>query len=377
MPTDAATSTPWVSLLGADPVPWLLSCDEPAARWLTLTAVLRRPDRDGDVRQAHADVLTDVATRSLVDRLPDWERGDRLSGHDSPSYAPNLLAVLSDMGVHGGEVDEVERLLDTMLAHQEKTGRFASYAAIRGSEAPVWGALLCDSHAVTEVLVRFGRGGDARVRRALRRMADDVSDTAQGRAWPCLPHSTGGWRGPGRSGDFCPMVTVQALRTFRRVAPSHRPAELQEVARVALRAWQARGSEKPYIFGHGRQFKTVKWPPTWYGVLALLDALAGYPAVWRDGGAGERTAVAQLLACLVAYNVGPDGRVTPRSVYRGLDDLPFGQKKRPSAFATARVLATLSSYDDLVADAAAVDVTTLASSKGGRGTSLPPAPTCR
>jgi hypothetical protein len=42
----------------------------------------------------------------------------------------------------------------------EPSGRFPSLGASRAGAAPIWGALLCDSHAVVEVLVRYGRGDD-------------------------------------------------------------------------------------------------------------------------------------------------------------------------------------------------------------------------
>jgi hypothetical protein len=48
-----------------------------------------------------------------------------------------------------------------------------------------------------------------------------------------------------------------------------------------VRAWRERGGEKPYLFGHGLQFKTVKWPPTWYGAYLVLDVLGRYPALWH------------------------------------------------------------------------------------------------
>jgi hypothetical protein len=64
--------------------------------------------------------------------------------------------------------------------------------------------------------------------------------------------------------------------------------------------------------------------------------------------------------------------VTPRSTAKGFASSSFGQKRTPSGFATARVLAVLHRLDDLAADAAAVDVTALRSSKGGSGTALPP-----
>jgi hypothetical protein len=86
--------------------------------------------------------VADPATRELVARLPDRTVGNKLSGHNSPAFAPNLPNLLADMGVGAGDFDEVERLLDTMLVHQEASGRFASYGAIRASEAPVWGLVV-------------------------------------------------------------------------------------------------------------------------------------------------------------------------------------------------------------------------------------------
>jgi hypothetical protein len=136
-----------------------------------------------------------------------------------------------------------------------------------------------------------------------------------------------------------------------------------------------RGAEKPYLFGHGRQFKTVKWPVFWYGAYWVLDTLSRYPGLWRGRGARpeHRRAIAEMAACLVAYNVGPDGRVVPRSCYQGFDGFSFGQKKTPSAFATARLCVILRRLGALAGDIAAVDVRSLASSKGGKGTAFPPA----
>ncbi len=90
------------------------------------------------------------------------------------------------------------------------------------------------------------------------------------------------------------------------------------------------------MFGHGSRFKTVKWPTTWYDIHGVLD--------------------------------------TPRSCYWGFEGYSFGQKQRPSPFATARLLQVLRRFDDLCDEAAAVDVTALTTSKGGAGTARPPKP---
>jgi hypothetical protein len=370
---------PWLDLLPADPRPWILESGEPEARFVALAELCGDRGEGAEARRARKAVHADSASRELVARLPDWERETRVSGHNSPGFAPNLLMLLADRGAGPGDHPEIERILDQMLRHQDAEGRFQSFGRWPGQDVPVWGALLCDTHAIVEVLVRFGRGGDGRVARALACMAGDLAATAQGRGWPCVADPVSGFRGPGRTGDICPQVTLEALRTFARLPASKRPRGLLDAARSLTGVWLARGRDKPYLFGHGRQFKAVKWPAFWYGVLGVLDALSRYPRLWSGPAAKDedRRAVAEMMACLAAYNVGPDGLVTPRSCYKGFESMSFGQKKLPSAFATALVCAVLRRLSPLAPQARAVDVSLLGSSKGGSGRPMPPRATAR
>ena len=244
-------TAPWAQLLGGDPVPWLLAADEPAARWVTLTRVLDVGPDDPRGVAAHRDVVHGPWVAELVARLPDWEQPTVAGGHNSPAYAPNLLHLLADMGVGAGDVPRVESLLDRMLEHQEPSGRFAALAAWRAAGEPVWGALACDHHTITEVLLRFGRRSDERVRAGVERIAADLTGTAQGPAWLCVPHTVTGFRGPGRKGDVCLQVTLEALRAFSLVPEADRPDRLLPAARVVLRAWRERGRRIPTCSGTG------------------------------------------------------------------------------------------------------------------------------
>jgi len=309
-----------------------------------------------------------------VDGLPDWEQVPVTSGHDGVKFTPNVLGLLADLGVGAGDFDRVDKLLDQLLAHQDAEGRFATLARWRKQPEPRWGSLLCDTHAITEVLVRFGRAGDARVQRALSCVAADLIHTTQGPGWPCRPADGGGFRGPGRKADVCAQVSLQALRLWSGLPPATRPPQLLEAARTLLGVWRNRGEHRPYMFGHGRRFKAVKWPPFWYNAYTLVDALSRYPELWSGSAARaeDRQALAELAACLVAYNVRADGKVVPRSAYRAFPSFCFGQKKAPSPVATALLSAVLRRLDELAGEIGAVDVLALGSSKGGSGTPLPP-----
>ncbi len=367
-------SEPWVRLLAEDSRPWLLESGEPAARWVALTHLLDLPADHPEVRATHQAVVADPGTGDLVGRLGRWGDDTGASGHHSPDYRPNLLHLLADMGVRGGDIPQVDRFVSTMLEHQDATGRFQAFGRLRSSTEPRWSSLLCDSHIITEALLRFGHGQHPAVAESIDRIDRDLATSNQGRAWPCVPEAFSGFRGPGRRDDFCPQVTLEALRLLARVPRPQQPDGLLEASRVALRAWRARGEEKPYLFGHGSRFKTVKWPAFWYNLHWVLDTLGRYPRLWKGRAVdpGDRRALAEMLACLVAYNFDSAGRATPRSCYQGFEGFSFGQKKQPSPFATARLAAVLRRFGDLAGEAAGIDVLGLASSKGGTGRPVPP-----
>ncbi|MFZ5442090.1 MAG: hypothetical protein ACOZQL_18935 [Myxococcota bacterium] len=334
----------WLALLEQDPRPFLLASDEPSARFVTLTGVLGRPESDREVRAARKAVVGDARVRALVDRLPRWASGFSFSGHNSPGFPPNLLRLLHGLGVRAGDFSAIEALLDEVLRHQADDGRFLTPGGATGRKA-TWASLPCDHFALLEVLLLFERHDAPQVKAALARVRDTFVETAQGRAWLCLPDPVAKWRGPGRKGDACLQVTVEALRLFSLALPAERPRALLDAVHTLLGAWRHRKREKPYMFGHGPRFIAGKWPPTWYDASAVLEAIAPWPAAWKGRGAtaDARRSVDELVRAL-ASNFGPDGLVTPRSCYRGFEDYSFGQKERPSPWATARACALLRTF---------------------------------
>ncbi len=363
----------FATLLGADPSPWIIGSGEPFAKWALLTGALGLPEDGPEARAVRGEVPADERVVALVAELPEWGEGD-FPGHHSPAFLPNRLNLLADMGVRGGDFDRIEALLDGMLERQSPKGRFQSFGRHPGRPEPEWGSLLCDTNVITDVLLRFGRGEDPRVHTALKRMERDLSMTPQGAAWGCVPERATLFRGPGRRADVCPQVTLEGLRAFSHVPPADRPSAILAAARTPLEVWRRRAEEKPYMFGHGYQFKSVKWPNIWYDVLWVLETVGRYPHLWRGPGdrPEDRRAIAEMAACLIAYNFDADGRLTPRRAYTGFENLTLGQKKEPSPFATALALSALARLSDLADQIASTLVEELPSSKGGAGTARPP-----
>ncbi len=359
-------------LLGPGVIEWLLVAGEPSAAFVKLTGVLGWDPSDGEARAARERIMADARIRHLLETLPRWGI-DSFSGHDSPRFLPNALAILHDLGVRAGDHPALDQALEDLVSHQDDRGHFQSRWSFRSGE-PSWRALPCDTLAITEVLLRYGRASDPRVQRAIAAAARAIGQTPQGRGWRCTPDPGSRFRGPGRVADLCPQATLEGLRLFAHVPAHERPARLADVARAAIAVWRRRASERPYQFGHGYQFKSVKWPDLWYDVLAVVRALGPYPEVWGAPGAADedRAAVAELVACLIAYNTDEQGRIVPQRTYRGFEAFSFGRKGAPSPTATAIVAAALVPFVVLADDVLSVDVAALGSSKGGTGTARPP-----
>lgn len=366
-------------LLGADPLSWLLTSDEPYARWVTLHLVLGRREDDPSVVAAREDVLADADVRWLAEWQPEPDSDDETAGR--AGFAANRLGLLADMGVHAGDFSAVDLTIDALLAQQQSGGLFGSSESHPGRPKPEAGSVLCDTMATTDALLRLGVDDDPRVRAAVARIRHDLAATPQGMGWRCEPAEKGQLfaRTPA-SNDSCPQITLEGLRVLAQIPVAERPRRWLDAARTPLEAWRKSATERPCGFGHGFQFKSVRWPGFWYDVFSVLDAVGRFPELWSGPRARpqDRQAIAELAACLIEYNVDPDGRVTPRRTYPGFERFSFGRKNAPSPFATARTMLALVRIADLATDIAAVDLAALPSSRGAQAPVQPkrPKPVC-
>ncbi len=315
--------------------------------------------------------------RRLLDELaPEPESGGRPHGAGDPTYLPDRLHLLADLGVRGGDDTRVEAALDALVDGLDDTGLLSAGAGSRRRPKPERGALLCDTHIVTDVLCRLGRQDDPRVLSTLERIADSADATPQGRGWRCVPERRILFRGRSSRTDVCPQITLEALRCLAHLDEDSLPAWTVEAARTPLEVWRRRGAERPYDFGHGYQFKTVRWPHLWYDALAVLEAVTLFPEVWRGPDAREedRRSLAELAACLLAYDFD-EGRVVVDRTYPGYEDFSFGRQGEASPFATAHCLVPLARIVDLAEGIADVEAAALpGSSRRAPGADGEPAP---
>ena len=323
-----------------DPRTALLASDEPSARFVTLTAVLGKPENDAEVRRARKAVVDDPRVRALVDRLPDSESGSRSRDTAHRGSRPISCASFTAWAF-ARATSSLSSACWTRCPDIRPTTALPDPGGTTGQKPAAWASLPCDHFAILEVLLLFGRKDAPGVDRALARVRETFAGTAQGPAWHCIPDTVAKWRGPGRKNDACLQVTVEALRLFGLVDATERPKQLTGAARTLLGAWRNRTKEKPCMFGHGKRFVLGKWPPTWY------DARRSSRRSRRtrpSGGAGPprrrtRRAPRRSREPSRPRSVPTDGHAGV--LLQGFKEYSFGQKKKPSPWATARVCGLL------------------------------------
>ena len=317
----------WTKFLPADPRDALLQSGESFTVYRTLTDLLDLPPTHPDVETAHKAVLEDASVCQFIANLSDWET-TIVTGHNQPTYLANQLWLLLDWGVRPGDHPRVAEECRKILAHQDPTtGQFLAYSKGWRSDQVVWTSTLCDHNLLTSVLLLAGFGADERTQRGLARMSELLVDTSQGIGWKCVPGLGTKFRGPGRVDDVCPMAVVDALRGYWILEEGKRPPSLIAAGQTLLDCWTRRGEYKPYMFGHGRNFRKPRPPFVWYNIGTVLDSASHYPALVATSAFRELLAVTTLT-----FNA--KGMVTPASIMQFYRDFSFGQKKTPSPWET-------------------------------------------
>lgn len=322
----AGAPAKWLEILGGDPRIDLLQCDESFTIFRTLVDLLEIPVDKDVIESVRELVLADEKVNSLVNDLPaDWSTY-LVKGHDKADYPPSILLLLFDFGVQANDFPQINELLDQMRSLQDDDGRFLSLARFPGKD-PAIGSSFCDTHIITEVLIRGGYVTSSEVRNAIAMMSDKIDETNQGLAWKCEPNSATGARGPGRKDDLCPQATLEALRVFSLLPEKERPTTLLEAGKTLLGCWERRKTEKPYLFGQGSRFKKLRPPFFWYNIGYVLDTFSHYPEFFHE------TPFEEMIGEMVQA-ADTDGKFIPGSVYRHFKEWSFGQKKEWSPWTT-------------------------------------------
>ena len=356
----------WTKLLPKDPRKFLIESGEFFTVFRVLTDLFDFPLDHPDVVQAHRKILKDPLVNKLLNNLSDWEK-DMVTAHNKADYLPNQLWLLLDWGVGIKDDKRIKNAIDKILAHQdEELGQFLAYSRVYDSKKKkkyqMWTSALCDHNLITSVLLLAGLKNDKRVEKGVKRTNELLTETTQGWGWKCIPWLYYKRRGPGRVNDVCPIIVADALRGYWVLSKNKWPKNLIETGKTLLSCWSNRAIEKPFMFGHGKNFRLPRAPFFWYNIGTVLDVARHYPELILTQAFQELVAVSLL-------EFPPNGEFIPKTIYLYFKDYSFGQKKQSSPWMTfflSRIYKNAVEFDPKIIEAVKkIDGKTLTGSKGG------------
>ena len=158
----------WQTLLHADPLPWLLERSDPAVRSLTLRQLLDRSSRDADVREAQQRAMSSPPISTLLKRQRAegaWPGPNMYAPKYQGTHWSNLLLV--EYGADPGDprVKRAARRVLEDLQDPEKNGVGWVFAEDHG--------VSCFVGNVVRYLAVAGYGNDERVEPLVQRLVRD------------------------------------------------------------------------------------------------------------------------------------------------------------------------------------------------------------
>jgi hypothetical protein len=158
-------------------VDWLLEPDQPAIRYLTLTELQEKSEKDPEVIEAKKAILERGWAADILARQdPEgyWESKERFY---TPKYLSTnwMLLILSDLGL----TKKDKRIALACEQWMERFSKKDGGSAMEGSKA----SHLCTTGNTARALIKFGYSEDPRVKSAIKWM---VENSAKLGGWSCF-----------------------------------------------------------------------------------------------------------------------------------------------------------------------------------------------
>ncbi|HPC82101.1 MAG TPA: hypothetical protein P5234_01765 [Thermoanaerobaculaceae bacterium] len=303
-------SEPWWGHLKGDPLPFLLSDDEPGVAWRALQGLLGRPPDAPAVVRARRGAREKGAAAALFEGQSEFGTWGSPTAYAArwSGTAWHVMA-LAALGADP-EDPRVERAAEALLeALHPRSGGFATTR--KTAPSPCFSAQVCAA------LVRLGYAHHPRVREAI--------------AWlGSLPEPP--WRCGEERHDHDGSCSVAPVATLRLVS-EHAPAERGRLAPLATRAGRFLVDRGLHLHGPAPR----GWLAFAHPCLDRADLLEALVPLARLGWEPEPAILAALLAVLARQD--PLGRWTQHVA------APFGEPAgRPGRWVTLKALVVLSAF---------------------------------
>ena len=330
----------WRNALRADPTQWLLEEDNPSVRYLTLTDILDRPEKDPEVKKAKSDIMKTGAAAEIL----DTQNKDGYWGDPKKFYTAKYkgtvwqLLILAELGADGND-GRVKKGCEFIMANSQdlESGGFAINTSVKLGGGRHSEVIPCLTGNMVYSFVRLGHLEDPRVQRGIewvakyQRFDDGVKSAPTG--WPydkfgmCFGRHT------------CHMGAVKSLKALAEI-----PAEKRT---NAVKQALENGAEYMLIHHiHKKSHDLAKvskpgWLRFGFPLMYQTDALEILGILTDLGYSDERM---QEAIDIVISKQDAQGRWKLENTFNGQLLVDIERKGKPSKWVTLNALRVLKRY---------------------------------
>jgi hypothetical protein len=331
----------WKDRLNGDPVPWLLSDDNPAVRTAALRLLEDRSPDDEDVRRAREAAMRAGPIAAILDaQHPDgyWVK-------PGPGYAPKYTGTvwqvifLDQLGADGTD-SRVQRACEYLLSHtQAESGGFGASSFAKSSSPPSSCVIHCLNGNLLRALAGFGWLDDERTQRAVAWQARAITGEGDFRYYQSGT-SGPGFRCAANEKLPCAWGAVKALRGLARIPAERRTPHVVEALRQGAEFLLGRDvAAADYPVAYGNEKPSGSWFKLGFPSGYVADLLQLLELLCELGYAGDPRLV-PAVQWLLSRQDG-EGRWRNEYAYNGKTWVNIERQGEPSRWVTLRACTAL------------------------------------
>lgn len=333
----------WLDHVRADPLPWLLSGEDPAVRAAALQRLLgERPDAPqvSRARAAAMDVDPIRAILAAQDPAGWWAK-------PGPGYAPKYkgtvwqVIFLDQLGADPAH-PQVARACDYVLEWcPSSSGGFGASGVAKEAAPPPSSVIHCLNGNLLRALLGFGRLDDPRVRAAIEWAARAITGEDIPR-WYRAGTSGPGFACAANEHQPCAWGALKELSALARIPSGRRTPLVQRAVDAGVAFLFSRDpAAADYPMGWGNTKPNGSWFKPGFPIGYVSDVLQTLE-VLAELGHGHDPRLARALAWVEGLQ-DAQGRWVNRYAYRGKTWIDIDGQGRPSKWVTLRACTVLRS----------------------------------
>jgi hypothetical protein len=265
----------WLDHVWVDPLPWLLSEEDPAVRKAALQRLLDHPASAPDVRQAQTAAMdTDPIKTILAAQDPAgwWVK-------PGPGYGPKYqgtiwqVIFLDQLGADPTH-PQVARACDYVLDWcPASSGGFGAANTGKQTRPPPSAAIHCLNGNLLRALIGFGRLDDPRVRAAIEWAARAITGENMPR-WYASGTSGPGFACAANEHEPCAWGALKELSALARIPPKRRTPLVRRAIEAGVAFLFSRDpAVADYPMGWGNTKPNASWYKPGFPIGYVSDAL--------------------------------------------------------------------------------------------------------